>query len=376
MRGLPGGAGQRDDQAMQAILDAIDEQPASTSLTAGPYTYDYVFTDLQDEVDKVLAAMQRLAESGLGRFVITGGESSGEVLTYQDIYSLTDPSASALVSLDNDFLDLPGLGRRAYKRIKRVNGTVYPLEHDGAPVVLYSLPQSIRIGPGQTAEFTVYYRETGSSKNRIAVASVEDQVADTDYKFSSTDGSGNDMNANLAIVMEKGGNSVRLQYTNTSGTTSGYLWFMQVRGLGIYRTNPVTYTAVDPSVAEAEAVTLDLRMPYQSDYDVAADISTAVLGWLDVEKTDVPTVEFGANVSQELLDAAVEAEPGDLVEVIDAVSGISSLFLILGYELAPNFRGDLRCRWSVAYAIVTSAVLTLDVNGMNALDTNEARLGF
>lgn len=368
-------ASKRDDEAMQAILDAIDEKPDSTSFALGAYAYDYVFTDLQDENDKIAAAMESLARSGQGRFVIKGGETSGEQLVYLDIYSITDPTTEALVNLDNDFLDLAELGRKAYKRIKRVTATVYPLEHDDTPAVLYSLPQSIRIVAGQSADFTIYYRTSGS-KDRIAVTSVLDLVADTDFKFSSVDGSGNDMNGDLGIVMDKGGNSVRLTFTNNHATTAGYLWLMQVRGLGVYRTNPVTYTAVDNSVNEAEAVTLDLKLPYQSEYSVAADISTAVLGWLDVETTDVPSVDFGANGSQELLDAAVEGEPGDLVEVIDAVSGVSSLFSILGYELTPNFRGDLRCRWYLAYAIVVTMVLTLDVDGKDALDTDEARLGF
>ncbi len=369
-------ASKRDDQALQAILDALDEKPFATDLPAGPYTYDYVFSDIQDENDKILAALQALANSGLGRFVIKGGENSGEILTYQDIYSLTDPGATALVTLNNSFLGLPGLGRRAYKRVKRVQGTVYPLELDGSPVVLYSLPQSIHIGPGGTAEFTIYYRDTSSSKNRIAVTAVEDLVPDTDFKFSSTDGAGNDMNGDLSRVMTKGGNSVGLRLTNTSPGTTGYLWFLQVRGTGIYRTNPITYVATDDSVKESEAITLDLRMPYQNDYNVAADITTAVLGWLDAEVTDVPAAEVAANISQELLDAVVEGESGDLIEVIDDVSGISYLFVMLGYELTVNFIGDLRCKWYLAYAIVTSAFLTLDVDGMDALDTDEARLAF
>lgn len=369
-------AHQRDDQALQALLNALDEKPDSTSLAIGAYAYGYVFTDLQDENDKALAAMQSLAASGLGRFAMKGGTISGEVLTFDDPYTLVDPSRPVLISLANAFLDLPGLGRKAYKRIKRVHGTVYPLEHDGAPVVLYSLPQSIRIGPGGTAEFRIYYRDTAGSKNRIAVTSVENLVADTDYKFSSTDGSGNDMNGSLAITMDKGGNSVGLKFTNASVTTTGYLWLMQVRGTGVYRTNSVTYTAVDDTISDAEGIALDLRLPYQSDYNVAADISTAMLGWLDVEATEVPTVEIGANITAELLDAVVEGEPGDLIDVVDDVSGVSSRFAMLGYELTINFVGDIRCRWYLAYAIQVSTVLTLNQDGMDALNTDEARLGF
>lgn len=369
-------ASKTDDQVMQLILDAMEEQPDSVDMAAGPYTYDYSLTNLQDEVDKVVAAMQYLADSGLGRFVIKGGESSGEILTYQDIYSLTDPTNPSLVTLNNSFLDLPGLGRKAYKRVKRVKGTVVPLEHDSSPVTLYTLPQSIRLGPGESAEFEVYYRDLAASKKRLAVTEVEDMVADTDYKFSSTDGSGNDLNSDLGITLTKGGNSTHLKFTNNNDSTTGYLWLMGLRGLGVYLSNPLTYTAVDDSVSEAEAVTIEIKMPYQSDYNVGADIAAAVLGWLNVEVTDVPSADVGANISQALLDAAVEGEPGDLIEVIDDVSGISFLFVMLGYELVLNFVGDIRWRPYFAYAIVTSNVLTLDKDGYDALDTDEAKLGF
>ncbi len=117
-------------------------------------------------------------------------------------------------------------------------------------------------------------------------------------------------------------------------------------------------------------------MPYQSSYNTAHDFSTTVLGWLNVETTDVPAVEVGANVSQALLDAVVEGEAGDQIEIIDDISGMSALFVILGYEITLSFIGDVRCRWSLAYAIVGTAVLMLDVDGMDALDTDEAKLGF
>lgn len=365
-----------DDQVMQAILDALDTPPDATNLPAGPYPYKYSLTDLQDENDKIVAAMQALAQSGLGRFTIKGGTASGEQLAYEDIYALTDPDKPILITLDSAFLDLPGLGRKAYKRIKRVLGTVYPLSHDETPVVLYEMPQSIRIGPGQSVQFTIHYRETDSSKKRVAVTSTVDLVPDTDYKFSSTDGSSNDMNGDLAIMQFAGGNSQQLYFANTSSTQTGYLWLLKLRGYGVYRTNSITYTAVDDEVKESEGVTLDLKLPYQDDYNVAADISTMLLEWLDVIQTDVPTAEIPASLSDELLSAAITGEPGAKIRVIDPVSGISAYFFMLGYELTLNFVGDIRCRWALTRAIEAPPILALDVDGKDALDTDEARLGF
>lgn len=365
---------QRDDQIIQTVLDALDKAPQDTDLDIASDTYDYALTDIRDESDKVVAALQSLMLSGFGRLYIIGGTSSGEVLKYQTLSSLVEATTPA-ATFDNSFLSM-NAERTAYKRLKRVRTTVYPMEIDSSYQVVYNLPQSIGIGAGETVTIELYFRDTNSGgKNRLAVIDVQDLVVDTDYKFSSSDGSGNDKNSDLDIdAFTAGSNSVYMQLTNSS-LAKGYLWFMQIRAKGLYRYDPLTYTAENSDIKESEATTLDLPLPYQSDYNVARDRAIAIQLAYNDETTDVPSIVFNGGQDDLHMDYAVNLEPGALIEAVDDVIGISQYFYEIGYRMTIGALNDIKVELAVVPANLLGSFCKLDYSGRAELD-DTAILGY
>ena len=365
---------QRDDQVIQTILDSLDQAPHETDLDVGGETYDYSLTDLRDEQDKVIAALQSLMLSGLGRIFVVGGTTSGEILKYITLSSQTEASVPD-ATFDNSFLNM-GAERTAFKRYKRVRATSFPMIIDSSYVVVFSTPASIEISADEQVSFEIYFRDTsGAGKNRLAVIDVQDLVADTDFKFSSSDGSGNDLNANFIIdSFEKGNNSAKITATNTA-VVKGYLWQLKVRAKGLYRNDPLTYTAENADIKESEAATLDFKMPYQASYNVARDRAIALQLAYNDEITEVPTISFNGGQDSVHLNYAVELEPGMLIETIDNVTGISEYFYMIGYRMNVRDLNDIAMELAVVPANLLGSFCILDYVGRAELDST-AVLGY
>lgn len=364
----------RDDQVIQTILDAIDQPPHETDLDVGGESYDYSLTDIRDEQDKIVAALQSLMLSGLGRLFVIGGTTSGEILSYQTLSSQTGASTPD-ASFDNSFLDMKA-ERTAFKRYKRVRATVYPMYIDTSYVEVFDTPSTIEIPAGEQVSFEIYFRDTsGAGKNRLAVIDVQTLVADTDFKFSSSDGSGNDLNANFQIdSFNASSNSVKITATNTAAV-KGYLWYLKVRAKGLYRNDPMTYVAENSDIKESEAATLDFKMPYQGSYNIGRDRAIALQLAYNDELTEVPTINFNAGQDSTHLDYAVELEPGMLVEVVDDVTGVSSYFYLIGYRMSVRAVNDIPVELAIVPANLLGEFCILDYVGRAELNST-AKLGY
>jgi hypothetical protein len=367
-----------DDQVIQVIVDNMDDAPASIDLEVGTYTYDYALTDVEDQETKVLTVLQRLAQSGLGRIFITGDSSSGEILRYVDLYSLLT-TGSPVAAFNDEFTDMEAQ-RRAYKRVKRVISTVYPNARDASPVILHRLAKEIPIAAGEEFEFIGYYRDPNANSSRsIAALNIATPVEDTDYKFSSVSGSGNDMNWNMVISeFVPGSKAFYVRGTNT-GSVTGYLWFFQVRGEGLYPYDSLSYTATDNTIKESEGVTLSYDLPYHSNYAVAKEVSLAMLSWYSNEVTDVPSIDFVPSASEEDFAKFLVCKPGVLVTVSESVTSVSYTMIMLGREINIWNGGKYiteRLFITPAQQVASSLYFTLDTEGQDDLDGTNTILAF
>lgn len=363
---LPIQIGARDDQLLQFILNSLTEQPIETSMSTGGYLYPAALTDVREGETKVIGAFSSIAASGLGRIFLRGGPTSGEVLSYMSIYDQIELSTPVASFSDN--MLKANAERKVGSRLKRVTVRVYPMRLDPDLVTLYSLQQSILIPPGGTISFTGSYTDPASARS-ISAIDVQTPIVDVDYKFSSVDGSGNDMNSNLFMESFDVGNSAAsVSFTNL-GPQDGYLWFYRIQGYGLYDYDPLDYTAEDSSITDAEGAVIQYSMPYQSSYNVARDFAKMFLYWFSPETTDVPTIEFNAGQSTDAIDWAVDAEPGTLVEVVESVTGIARNYMVIGYDMEIRSKNDIPV---VLYVVPTLSgqFLKLDVVGRAELDTN------
>lgn len=368
-----------DDQALQTIIDALGtDAPASTDLDVGDYTYEYAFTDVEDERTYVMSVLQSLGQSGQGRIFITGGTTSGEVLKYVNLTNLLSIGTPVATFVD-DFTAAKA-SRKVRTRVRRVLATAYPHAKDSAPVVLFNLTEELSIPAGETAEFVGYFRDPNdSSAKKIAAINVVQPVAATDFNFSSVSGSGSDLNASLGFeVWSVGTKSFRVRLINNSGST-GYLWFYQVRGEGLYPYDELGYSATDTTINERDGITLDYDLPYQSTQPILAEIASALLGWYSVESTQLPYIDFVPSLSDDDFEKMLVSKPGELIAVTDTVTGISYNMLVVGRELQIWNNGkyiEARLYITPTLQVESGLYATLETLGLDDLDGTNTILGF
>jgi hypothetical protein len=374
---IPVQEGVTDDQVIATIVAAIDDPPAETDLGTGAYTYTYALTDVEDGETKVLAVLQRLAQSGLARIFVVGGPTSGEILTYVDLFGLLS-TGTPVATFNNDFTDMQAKSE-AYKRVKRVQATGYPMQETSA-VVLYNLTSEIQIAAGEEVEFIGFYRDPNASSSRsIAAVDVITPLVNTDFKLSSVSGSGTDLNANLQILdFQRGAKSFFIKVRNNAAV-AGYFWFYQVRGNALYPYDSISFTINDPSIREGEGITLNYDLPYHSDYYTIKDIATALHRWYNPEVTDVPSVEFVPTASDADFEKFLACKPGTIISVTDDVTAVSYIMVVLGREINIWNAGKYiteRLFITPAQQTENGLFFELDVLGQDDLDGANTILAF
>lgn len=371
--------GVTDDQVIQLIVSATDDAPRETDLAIGTYTYAYTLHDVEDGNDTILAVLQRLAQCGLGRIYVTGGATSGEVLTYVDLLGLLTATGISVASFVDEQIKIEA-SRKAYKRVKRVVVTFYPQAKDLAAVVLFSLATEITIPAGHSVEFKAFYRDpNGASSRSIAAVDVVTPVIGTDIKLSSVSGSGSgDLNADISVdTFEAGSRAAFVRLSNHAGST-GYLTY-QVRGKGLYPYDSLSYTAENISIKEGQGITLNYDLSYHTNYITAKEIADNLLLWYEIEVTDVPYLDFVPTLDDASFDKMLVCKPGKQIDVSESVTAIAYTMIVLGRELSIwNGGAYITERLFITPAQQTDQGLfmQLDIDGQCELDGNNTVLAF
>ena len=247
----------------------------------------------------------------------------------------------------------------------------YPVQVDAtATTVLTTLIREISLAAGESSTVDFRYRDPSNQATRVSGLEMVTPVVNTDYKFSSVSGSGTDLNASLIVTVTFGANTARVTFTNSAAVT-GYLWFFQLRGKGVYLYDPVTKIAETAGATSGDVLRLD--MYYQGDQNVAEDLAEVLLGWYGATETEVRAVEFVANTDQTMLNMAIEVQVGDAVTVQETQSGISSAYFVNQKEWIFNQEAhQFICRWTLVRVPpgAQETYFTLDSASFGVLDTD------
>jgi hypothetical protein len=358
IRGITVQTSKRDDELLTTLVALAAQPPLATNFSTGDDTYTYALHDENSLTGVLMRVFQKIAMSGLGRIYLTGYET----LTYITRSELLIAGAPA-ATLTDTMTDLQ-VSRSKAQRVKEVLVTTYPAELDVAAVVLWAARREISLTAGESTEFDISFRDPSGRSTRVAAASIETPVATTDYKFSSTSGSGTDLNSSLGITVAPEADIAHVTLINNHISATGYLWFHQQRGIAVYLYEPVTsYSATGQSDGE----TLNLDMVYQDDQFVGADISALVTSWYGSDQSDVESVTFWGNSSQELTDAAF-LPLGSLVSIYETQTGIASSFIVNGTSKSIVGGRWMQVTWYLSVANQVSGICRLDVVGLAELD--------
>lgn len=358
VRGITVQTNKRDDELLDTLLTLASRPPASTSFSTGDDTYTYALHDENSLTSTLSRVFQKITMSGLGRIFFTGYET----LVYKSRSELLLTGTPAATFTDN----MQGLRvtRKKSQRVREVLVTTYPAQIDASAAILWAAQREVQLAAGETKTFDISLRDPSGRATRVAALSLTTPVANTDYKFSSTSGSGTDLNASLGITVTLKADIVSVTLVNNAGVT-GYLWLHQQRGIGVYLYEPVTAYG---ETGQQDGETLNIDMVYQDDENVGADIKDLVTYWYLLDQSDVENVSFVANYSQAFMDAAF-LPCGSLVAIQETQTGIDNNFIINGTQKTWLSPYVMQVTWSLIPANQITGVWRLDVVGLSELDS-------
>jgi hypothetical protein len=315
------------DTLYQALIDNLPAAPDNTDFGVGVDTFLYAFHDIQDERSTAYSVAQKVALSGLEYFYLTGDATDGETLVSESRHArLVRTTDEATFS--NTMVDM------AYRQsiiYNIVRATVHPAYLDTSPeTILATLQREIQIGAGATLDPIIFrYRDPDGASSRIAGLDMQTPVAGTDYNMSTySGGTGNDLNANLSLTVDFGGNSASVTPENTGGTR-GFINTLNLRGRGLYLYDPIDVVAEDSTSITANGPNeLSLNLAYCSNPSVGQDFVDWLLSiWKDPQAPDeIESITFVANRNSTFMGYGCSLDVGSRVVISETVGGASNDF--------------------------------------------------
>lgn len=338
----------RSDQVFQALLDAIDTQPAATDLETGKETWETALDQAREDQRTVRDLTHDVCMSELGYCYQTG---PGTVVLENRHHRALNPTVH--FHFDDDVMNAVVVPGSIEDVVRKVQVFVRPTRVDGSAVVLFNLQTtSTLISPGETnSSIFGGYRDPDNPRDRIGGTDMVNPVATTDYTMNSQqDGGGIDLTANFTVTASFTGSGVRFTITNNGGT-AGYVTMLRVRGKGIYRFWAVIEADVPDAIGDR---VLEVRMPFQNNVNVGQSVAEYYATLYESPLAHARALTFICD-SDEMVEQALDREPGDRIKLSETVTGLSEHhFTINGVRLEIRPGPVLWCTWYLEPALATS----------------------
>jgi hypothetical protein len=310
------------------IVNEVQLPPAGWSFADPGEVYAVAF-DKPSNHNMALTEVQRLMQNGFGHVWVgmTSGVTAGGGghLNYVDRVSYQGALVQGQFDID---ITMDGLAVE-YARdtlINRCKVTYDAREIGGSAVVLHAIAAPIPIPVGETLEIQGEYTDPANPDRKIGGTDFEAFTAGTDYRvWSNSDGTGVEL-TNFGIYAtvnagdEPGGSKVTYTITNLS-FMDGWITVLQIRGKPIYFSPGVAAVYEDAdSVRRYDVRPFDVSLAYQGEPERALALARHVVL---SRKSTLPTARelfFHADASEGLMTQALAREPGDLIEIKEAVT--------------------------------------------------------
>ena len=355
----------RPDEIIGAIVANMTRQPISTSYAAGQLEYPYALDTAEDESSAAMTELAKAVYSDVGYLYVKGDTSAGGVLRFED-RRVRQAATTVLTTLTVQHgLSIGHSRAGVYNRVKV---SINPRRVDAAATTVlyqYDAAQLLTIGPSETVTIIGQYRDPDQRAQRVGGVDLVTPVAYTDYAFGTGVGD-TGMTASLSVSATSGGNSVILELTN-SGTVSGFVTLLQVRGRGLYAYDPVTLQTTDSTsrTTYGEFV-LSIDLPHEPRQHVAQSVADTMLARHKDARAHETRVTIVGNYSDALMTAALAREPGDLVAVTESVTGLSAdQYFINGVSYQIDGGNILTASWVLAPDYDAATVFILDTSALD-----------
>ena len=338
------------NQLVSAIIGNMTRQPNSSDIEVGQSIFAFAADGLKDEKTTALAGLQRTVLSEFGYAYTIGDSAGGGKFRYEDRHERVTNTTIEATLTEDEIATLDPV-RTDKNLFNRVEAKTFPRDVGSSNEILYSVPNPVSIGPGNTETIIARYRDPNQESARISGTTMVTPVKDTDYKFGSSEGGGsNDMNDDLGVDVTFGANSAKIVLTNNA-VSSGFLNLMQLRGLAIRLFDSATALALDSTSKLAYGDRpLNMSLLYQDSALEGQDFADVTLSLWKDPRNLVKSVGFWANQDATRLVDALEIEPGDRVSLSESLSAIDDEFFVNGVEFVIHPAKTIFCKWFPAPA--------------------------
>ena len=345
--------GQDESALIDDVLDSLptDAQPVARSLDVGANTMEVAFDDLGSGV-KALALIGDLARAAQGKAFIRGDGT----FVYRNRHNL-GPLASSAITFTNDMhgLRAPSSVDACFNRIRVT--TRQKTISTAATELLYNnvvdLPAAV-----SNQEYWTDYTDPNSGERRTKIGGtdvVTSLVAGTHY-FAGVEAGGSESTASVTASLQAFGSTAKWTLSNSSEQALKVT--LRVIGKAIRDLGPSVREASSAQPYGERPFNLDLK--YQGSADFGGALAAHLLTLYEDLDNQVEAVEFIANDSTAFMAAALQREPGDVITITEAVTGIaSSTQVIQSVALTVSEPCWIRCRWTLAPTDITGGAWVL-----------------
>jgi len=364
-------ANKRSDEAISAVLTVMADNPAVQVLDTGCSTFPTIF-DITRQRGTAYAELAKIAISEVGYIYVKSDRINGEQLTFENFTHRGGLSYLSNMPDTDPLLDEAGLTlldeagnillansytvfyqpdehhaiEVSYGGDKIINRTqihAYPrkmdLEDDwtGPPAgrVLYAITSGISIGSMETKVIEGSYTDPDGGGARVNAidSTMIAPVAYTDYEANTEkDGTGTDITTDLTVTAVYSSSGVVFTVTNNN-VKKGYINQLWCRGYGIYTYNPTTTTAESIySAADYGWREITIDEPYQQDVVYPELEARRITTNYKNPVMEIESVSYHANRSDDLMNAFLGLDVGDMVRIKDTQIGIDNYYHIQQVE--------------------------------------------
>lgn len=307
----------------QSVIGNMNDAPTGSSYDIGQDTLPYAGDDLQEGQTSASTAAKKIALSEFGYVYVKGDNVAGGKLVFEDRHHRIGSTSKWTID-DDDIVDME-VDRPISQVYNKIRTISHPREVGGSPEVLWTLQTTMEIKAGETETLIGRYSDPNQTSVKIAGKDAITPVADTDFKFGSTQGGGaNDKNGDLSITVTEGATSVRLALQNTSGS-NGYVNLLQIRGTAIRTFEPVETIAEDATSQTAyDERELKMDLVYQDSPITAQERANALLAAFKDPQTFIRSISLISNTANIPGRALAVGDIGDRITLSESVTGISA----------------------------------------------------
>lgn len=390
-------------EAVQAVLDAMDNPPDATDIEEGDDILDAVFTTA-DNKSTAYSELSKLALSEFSYIYLRKDRTYGETLKVEKRQSRVDRDLSAIpttktnaslfklqngsyLKLQNDALLLLNKSTTVTFDNMHQMDTEYgenlinqltvrnnPLDVDTSYQTLFSLDTPIEIGAGQTLpDMRISYKDPTGGGRRISGYDMQTPVITTDYQmytgYTNSGGTGVDLSSYLTFTVEFGaGGAVIRNLTNTS-SRNGFITKLNLRGLGVYNYNPIEVLVEDSASQSSYGIapfTIDNH--YQSNLNISRSIATVTLQKNKDNNFVARKIRAKANISADVLLSFLTLDVGDLIHIIQNQHQIDDDYFIHSVKFTVLQGGVIEFEWGLTDKFLASdSFWRLGVTGVSEL---------